>query len=332
MLRVQPGGHLARDIQRSARPRLHGGDRLEHRRLVAIHPELRQLWGHERIELLGGRHREILAVHPLELRHVEDRGFLLDPGERKQLDHLVQRHDLAVAAGTPSEQRQEVPHGGGENAHVLIVAHRRRAVALGELLAVGAVDHRDMAEHRQRSAKRAIQRDLFWRVRDVVVAAQHVGDSHVEIVHDHGEVVDRGAIGAQDDEVLDIGALERDAAVHRVLPGDLTGRHAEPDRALLHVRLALGEEAVGDFLVALHAGALEHQLFVPVETQPGEPIEDHLRMLVGRASLIGVLDAQQELAALVAGVQPVEEGGAGASDVEVARRGRSEADAGVHRG
>src|SRR6266851_5436151 len=149
-------------------------------------------------------------------------------------------------------------------------------------------------------------------------------------IYDHGEVVDRRAIGAQDDEILDIGALERNPAVHRVLPSDLAGRHAESDRALLHVRLALGEETVGDFLVALHAGALEHELLVPVEAQPGEAVEDHLRMLVGRARLVGVFDAQQELAALVAGVQPVEEGGAGASDVEIARRGRSEADAGGH--
>src|SRR6266516_3662384 len=42
-------------------------------------------------------------------------------------------------------------------------------------------------------------------------------------------------------------------------------------------------------------------------------------MLVGRARLVGVFDPQQELAALVAGVQPVEERRAGASDVEITR-------------
>src|SRR5439155_26373045 len=91
-----------------------------------------------------------------------------------------------------------------------------------------------------------------------------------------------------------------------------------------------GAEAVGDFLVALDARALEHQLLVPVEAQPGEAVEDHLRVLVGGASLVGVLDAQQELAALVAGVQPVEQGGAGASDVEVAGGGGGESDANGH--
>src|SRR5216117_2906000 len=120
--------------------------------------------------------------------------------------------------------------------------------------------------------------------------------------------------------------------MHRVLPGDLAGRQPKPDRALVHVRLAFGEEAVGDFLVALDARALEYELFVPVEAQPGEAVEDHLRMLVGRASLVGVLDSQQELTALVAGVQPVEERGAGASDVEITRRGRGEAYANSHGG
>jgi len=36
----------------------------------------------------------------------------------------------------------------------------------------------------------------------MIVAAQHVGDPHVEVVGHHGEVVDRGAVGAEDDEVF----------------------------------------------------------------------------------------------------------------------------------
>src|SRR5205823_14692471 len=47
--------------------------------------------------------------------------------------------------------------------------------------------------------------------------------------------------------------------------------------------------------------------------------EDDLSILGGRIGLEGGFDAQQEIATRVAGVQPVEEGRAGASDVEVAR-------------
>jgi hypothetical protein len=50
-------------------------------------------------------------------------------------------------------------------------------------------------------------------------------------------------------------------------------------------------------------------------------------VLVGGAGLVGVLDAQQEGPTRVSGVEPVEERGAGAADVEVARGGRGEADA-----
>ena len=45
------------------------------------------------------------------------------------------------------------------------------------------------------------------------------------------------------------------------------------------------------------SGSLEHQLLVPIESQPGEAVEDHLGMLVGGALLVGVFDAQQERAA-----------------------------------
>ena len=200
-------------------------------------------------------------------------------------------------------------------------------MALGELLAVGPVDHGHVREHGERGAHRPVQRDLLRRVRDVVVAAQHVADAHVHVVHYHGKVVDRRAVGAQDHEVLDVFALERDGAVHRVVPGDLARRQAEADRAFLHVRFAFGEELVRDFLVPLHPSALEHGLLVPIEAEPGEAVEDDLGVLVGRALLVGVFDAEQELAAHPARVQPIEERGAGAADVQIAGGRGGEADA-----
>jgi hypothetical protein len=79
--------------------------------------------------------------------------------------------------------------------------------------------------------------------------------------------------------------------------------------------------------VALEVRALEDDLFVPVEPEPAQPLEDGARGLVGGAGLVGVLDAEQELAAELAGEEPVEERGAGAADVEVAggRGGETEA-------
>ncbi len=65
-----------------------------------------------------------------------------------------------------------------------------------------------MGEHRRLVAERAIERNLLGRVRNVVVAANDVRDRHRDVVGDDGEVVDGAAIAAQDDEVVEIAALE----------------------------------------------------------------------------------------------------------------------------
>src|SRR3989441_2299075 len=157
---------------------------------------------------------------------------------------------------------------------VLVVADRGGAVALGELLPVRAVDHRHVGEDGERRAERLVEGDLLRRVRDVVRAAQHVGDPHVEVVHDHGVVVERGAVGAEDHEVLDVFALEADGAVDRVVPADFARGDAQPDRALVRVRLVLRKRSVGDFLVPLDARALKDRLLVPVEAEPAQAVED----------------------------------------------------------
>ena len=64
------------------------------------------------------------------------------------------------------------------------------------------------------------------------------------------------------------------------------------------------------------------------------PVEDDLGVRVGAALLVGVLDAQDEGAAGLPGVEPVEQRRAGAADVEVAGGRGGEADAnrsGCHR-
>lgn len=68
---------------------------------------------------------------------------------------------------------------------------------------------------------------------------------------------------------------------------------------------------------------------VPLDAHPREVAEDGVLRLLGRARGVGVLDAQDELAPDVLREEVVEERGAGASDVEVARRGGGEADAGL---
>ncbi len=60
--------------------------------------------------------------------------------------------------------------------------------------------------------------------------------------------------------------------------------------------------------------------FVPVEAQPTQTIEDAFHQFGAIALGIGILDSQDERAALVSRKQPVEKGRARAADVEIARR------------
>src|SRR5277367_389273 len=83
--------------------------------------------------------------------------------------------------------------------------------------------------------------------------------------------------------------------------------------------------------MALGALKLTDRLAVPIETEPFEPVENCVHRGLGRTFAIGVLDAQQELAAEALGVEPVEQSRARAADVEEAgRRGREAGDDGGH--
>ena len=126
---------------------------------------------------------------------------------------------------------------------MLIVADRRRAVALAELLPIQPVDHRQVGEHRQLRAEGAIEHDLLRRVRDVIIAAHDERDAHRDVVAHDGEVVDRRAVGAQDDEVLDVLVRKGDLVVHEIGPRRRALGNTEADRE----RHAVGD-ATRDFL------------------------------------------------------------------------------------
>ena len=57
--------------------------------------------------------------------------------------------------------------------------------------------------------------------------------------------------------------------------------------------------------------------FIPVQTEPAQPIVNRLRRDFGVPGPVCVLDAQDERAAGMFGVEPIEKRGARAADVEV---------------
>ena len=101
--------------------------------------------------------------------------------------------------------------------------------------------------------------------------------------------------------------------------------------ALLQFRL--GAEAIvgmsgsqqlrGALAIHFHTLGLVVGTLIPIEAEPAHALQDAVNHLRGRALEIGVLNAQDERAAMMAGEQPVEQRGARAAHVQVSGgRGR----------
>ncbi len=105
--------------------------------------------------------------------------------------------------------------------------------------------------------------------------------------------------------------------------------------AVAAVGVAGVQELLGDVLVDLHAlrlavrrvRAADLGALVPVEAQPAHRVQELLVRLLGVAGRVGVLDAEDQRALVVAREGPVEQGGAHQAHVGVAGGGRAETDA-----
>ena len=91
------------------------------------------------------------------------------------------------------------------------------------------------------------------------------------------------------------------------------------------IGLAGGQHLAGHLGVTRRARELIGDVAVPLQAEPRQAVEDRGDRGLGGAGAVGVLDAQQELAAVVAREQPVEERGARAADMQEAGRRGGEA-------
>ncbi|OIQ76416.1 hypothetical protein GALL_419010 [mine drainage metagenome] len=219
------------------------------------------------------------------------------------------------------------------------------------------------------------QVDLAWRIVDMVVATDDMGDAHIPVVHHHTEIVGRRAVGTGDDEVIQLLVGNGNAPFHLVNPGhDAGGRVAEshhrrhtrrrrrqyfaffrPPSAVVarlepcrHLRLAHCSQLLGRCiamvgrsgrqhplnhrLVAVHALHLVKRAFVVIQTQPAHAIQNRLHGLWCGTCHIGILDAQNEFSAMLAGVSPGEQRGTSAADMQKTSRAGSETGTDGHGG
>src|SRR5579883_3514850 len=84
------------------------------------------------------------------------------------------------------------------------------------------------------------------------------------------------------------------------------------------------------FGMAAKARRLQDDVAVPLQLEPGESVDDGLDRLGCGTLAIGILDAQQELPAVMLGEEPVEERRARSSDMKKAGGRGGEADDGGH--
>ena len=160
------------------------------------------------------------------------------------------------------------------------------------------------------------------------VAVDHVLDDH-DALDGIPEAHDRIDARAR------LGAMPARAVVARILlGGELLVAHLLQLflGAVAAIRVACLQELREHFAVPVHAPRLVERALVVAQPQPLHAVQDHLRRFVGGALAVGVLDAQDELAAMTARIQPGEQRRAHAADVQQTGRTRRKAGTDGHGG
>jgi hypothetical protein len=320
--------------------------------------------GDQRCESGIVRFAQIMTVQIFELLDVEARGRAAHASDVEQLDRARDRDEFLVSMAPAQAQQIVEHGFGQHPHVVAIGVHAQRAVALRKLGTIRAVNQRDMGVYRYVPIHRIHDGKLAEGVVEMIVAANDVGDAHVMVVNHHRQHIGGRAVGAQQDHVVQLCILDDDAALHRILDhgfaclwgldadhigrafGRFLRRAIAPAAIIAHrllgcpllfaqrgqflgrgiafIRMATVEQLLRDLRMARCAGELEHRFFVSAQPKPVQTVENRGDCFVRRAGAVGILDPQQEAAAMVAREQPVEERRARATDVQEASRRRRE--------
>ena len=184
-----------------------------------------------------------------------------------------------------------------------------------------------MAELGNPRAERLEELDLHRGIRDVILAAQDVRDAELGVVENRGKEVERRSVRTHQDRILEMAAVEFLPSLDEVGPGDRLALDAEPPGARLLVRPSRRREKRARRLVMSEPLRLA-RLPVPVEAEPAEVRLDRLRIFLGRARGIGVVEAEDERPARLPCIEPVDERGAGVAEMETPGRARRETEDG----
>ena len=92
------------------------------------------------------------------------------------------------------------------------------------------MNERDVGEDRHRPIHGPVDAGLAGGIGQVIDATNDVRDAHVVIVGDNGQVIGRGGVAAQNDEVVQVCVLEDDITLDAISNGGFAvARHLQSD-------------------------------------------------------------------------------------------------------
>ena len=159
----------------------------------------------------------ILAIKPVQLLESKYGVCLSNTLKRKKIDQLPPAKHLAIIPRRPSEKGQEVEEGIGQVAHFGISHDRSCAMAFRKALLIGSQDERQMSKLGEGSAGRLVQENLFWRIGDVVCAADHMRNPHIQVVGHNSQVIRGNSVGSQQNEIFQVLILDLDRAENQIM-------------------------------------------------------------------------------------------------------------------
>jgi hypothetical protein len=194
----------------------------------------------------------------ISCRVKSSRDLVQGPAEQDEIvdDRVGEVTDVAVEIHDDGVERigRHFTTDGVGNGHAVVVElfELRVLQVLGdlpfaELVLAPRLGHvRQMGVLRQLVAEALGDEDLPRRVGKMLLGPDDVGDLQVVVVHDAGQVIEAGAVGALDHVVLLVGPAEGHVAAHEVVKAALPlARHEQPHHRLTPFRLEAGDVRIG---------------------------------------------------------------------------------------
>ena len=146
---------------------------------------------------------DVVTVEIFQLGKIKPCRRFPDIAEIKPFNQLRRGKNLLVAMA-PSQPRQVIAQGRGQITQGAVGLDPQRPVALGKLGAIPTVNERHMSHIRHRPIHGQIDLRLPRRVGEMINPADNMGHPHVVVINHDGKIIGGVAIGAQDDQIIQV--------------------------------------------------------------------------------------------------------------------------------